>query len=121
MTKLVKKVVILLCLICLVGCMHRPTKAEMNTELKKPEVAIVIMESLKNIDRNAFTDNGVINSYEIDYDSVKHNPMGGISVVIYINKDPNLYYRFILNKRNNIYGIGLTTYSEKLDDLLKNR
>lgn len=112
---------VILGLVCLVGCMNRPNQEEMITELKKPEVVEVIEKSIKNIDKQAFTDSGVIKSYELDYNTVKYNPMGGISAIIYINKDTNLYYKFILNKRNNIYSIGATTYSSKLDDLLKNR
>lgn len=35
-------------------------------------------EVIKELDPKAFTDKGIIKSYEIDYDTVKHNPMGEI-------------------------------------------
>ena len=58
------------------GCTNIPSKEKMNEELQKPEVAAVIEENLKNLDNNAFTENGKIKSYEIDYNQTYYNPMG---------------------------------------------
>ena len=80
----------------------------------------IIEEGLKNIEKDALTEKGVIKSYEVDYDSVKHNPMGGIMFDIYINNDKELYIRKTL-----VRGIdgNLTSggggYSSKLDRLLE--
>jgi hypothetical protein len=46
--------------------------------VKSEEAKNVFEEGLKNLDPNALTSKGVIQSYEIDYDSIEHNPMGGI-------------------------------------------
>lgn len=45
--------------------------------VKSDEVQMVIEKRLRIIDSKAFTSEGVIQSYEVDYNSVKHNPMGG--------------------------------------------
>ena len=42
------------------------------------EVKKVIEEELKELDPNALTPKGKIQSYEIDDKTIEHNPMGGI-------------------------------------------
>ena len=97
-----------------------PSKEEMIKVVKSEEGKKIIEEGLKNIEKDALTEKGVIKSYEVDYDSVKHNPMGGIMFDIYINNDKELYIRKTLVK--GIDG-NLTSggggYSSKLDRLLE--
>ena len=45
--------------------------------VKSDEVQMVIEKRLRTIDSKAFTSEGVIQSYEVDYNSVKHNPWWG--------------------------------------------
>ncbi|RSJ12436.1 DUF1310 domain-containing protein [Streptococcus intermedius] len=45
--------------------------------VKSDEVQMVIEKRLRTIDSKAFTSEGVIQSYEVDYNYVKHNPWGG--------------------------------------------
>ena len=97
-----------------------PSKQEMIKVVKSEEAKRVIEKNLRNLDKNALTDKGLIRSYGIDYDSVRYNPMGGIMFDIYINNDKELYIRKTL-----VRGIdgNLTSggggYSSKLDRLLE--
>ena len=97
-----------------------PSKEEMIKVVKSEEAKKAIEETLKRLDKDALTEKGVIRNYEVDYDSVKHNPMGGIMFDIYINNDKELYIRKTLVK--GIDG-NLTSggggYSSKLDRLLE--
>ncbi|ECR2370422.1 DUF1310 family protein, partial [Listeria monocytogenes] len=52
---------------------------------------------LKDLDTKAFTEEGVIQSYEIDEKSINHNPMGGINVTVIINENPELYIKYTLD------------------------
>ncbi len=74
---------------------------EMIKVVKSEEAKKIFEEGLKNLDPKALTKKGVIQSYEIDYDSLKHNPMGGIDVTLYANKDKQLYIFFTLNKQSD--------------------
>lgn len=74
---------------------------EMIEVVKSEEAKQVVEEGLKNLDPKALTPEGVIQSYEIDYDSIEHNPMGGIDGTIVVNNDKELYIYFHLNKNSN--------------------
>ena len=73
MKKIVSLLMLTFSVFFLVACSNKPTKEAMNEELKKPEVVVVIEESLKNLDSDAFTEKGKIKSYEINYDKTEHN------------------------------------------------
>lgn len=67
-----------------------------------------------------------IKNITIDYDSVKHNPMGGIMVEGYVENDKNLKFTAGFNKNSQegtpeydeIEG-WVSSESEKLDDYLQ--
>lgn len=65
------------------------------------EAKKVFEDGLKDLDQKALTSEGIIKTYEIDKESVKRNPMGGINGVLVINNDKDLYVRFHLDKENN--------------------
>lgn len=65
------------------------------------EAKEVFENGLKVLDPKALTEEGIIKSYEIDEESIKHNPMGGINVTLFANKKSNLYIFFTLNKDEN--------------------
>lgn len=65
------------------------------------EAKEVFENGLKVLDPKALTEEGIIKSYEIDEESIKHNPMGGINVTLFANKKSNLYVFFTLNKDEN--------------------
>ena len=77
---------------------HMDKKAQLQEELikiAKSDEAIAIYEKdMKWLDPKAFTEEGIIQSYEVDYDSIELNPMGGFSIHLYINGDSK--YRYTL-------------------------
>ena len=123
MKKIISIIIAVMVLFLIGGCskmIGTPSKEEMTKVVKSEEGKKIIEEGLKNIEKDALTEKGVIKSYEVDYDSVKHNPMGGIMFDIYINNNKELYIRKTLVK--GIDG-NLTSggggYSSKLDRLLE--
>ena len=62
------------------------------------EVKELIVYDLKQKDPEAFTDQGKIQSYEIDDETIEHNPMGGIMFRIIINGDKEITENFGLRK-----------------------
>ncbi|EGP4822997.1 DUF1310 family protein [Enterococcus faecium] len=93
---------------------------EMIEIVKSEEAKQVVEEGLKNLDPKALTPEGVIQSYEIDYNSIEHNPMGGIMFTTYLNNDKELYIHDSLNKyRNEEFEGGGSALSPKLSELLK--
>ena len=118
-----KKVLVLVTLLLgigiIAGCTNTPSKEKMNEELQKPEVVEVIEQALKNLDKNALTEDGIITSYEIDYDKTYYNPMGGIEFYMIINGDNRLVIKPTLTKFNDKYGLGAGVLSEALSELLK--
>ena len=118
-----KKVLVLITLLLgigiVAGCTNTPSKEKMNEELKKPEVAAVIEKNLKNLDNNAFTENGKIKSYEIDYNQTYYNPMGGIGFYIIINGDDDLSIKTTLMNSNDKYRLATVALSRDLSKLIR--
>ena len=119
MKKVLKLVAILFGIGIIAGCMNTPSKEKMNEELQKPEVAAVIEENLKNLDNNAFTENGKIKSYEIDYNQTYYNPMGGIGFYIIINGDDELSIKTTLMYDNDKYRLATVALSRDLSKLIR--
>ena len=84
------------------------------------EARKVYEEHMRENDPNALTREGVIQSYEIDTETLEYNPMGGLMVRLYFNKNKELDFHFGLIKNDNgeyeTYGY---TISPKLSALLK--
>ena len=87
-------VIILASLLVIVGLsiggykvMKQVEHDEMVRVVKGEEVKEIIEDYLNYIDEKAFTNKGVIQSYEIDTESIQHNPMGGINFSVYVNDD----------------------------------
>ncbi|EUJ31232.1 hypothetical protein MFLO_09262 [Listeria floridensis FSL S10-1187] len=93
---------------------------DMQEVVNSEEAKKVFEEGLKNLDKNALTDKGIIKTYKIDDGSIEHNPMGGIMVRLYINGDDKLYIDDSLNKYDgsNLEGGG-SAISPKLSKLLE--
>ncbi|BDR59434.1 DUF1310 family protein [Xylocopilactobacillus apicola] len=87
---------------------------EMVKEVKKNEKSIE--EFIRTDDKNK-----VVKTVTIDYDSIEHNPMGGIMVRCYVNGDKSLRFSvtisnyYIEDKREYSFSGGI---SSKLDDLM---
>lgn len=98
-------------------------KQEINQEMqytaRSYRAKELIEKEIRREDPKAFTDEGIIKSYEIDYNSVEHNPMGGFTVTTYMNNDKNLYMRFLFDKDRGYLDIGGGSISGKLSDMLE--
>ncbi|EAE3400428.1 DUF1310 family protein, partial [Listeria monocytogenes] len=59
---------------------------KLNKEMKQvvysDEAKQVFEKRLTNLDAKAFTKEGIIQSYEINKESIERNPMGGINVTL---------------------------------------
>ncbi len=80
------------------------SKQEIEQEMKDMVYGVRITEliekNIKEYDPDAFTDDGIIKSYEIDSKTISKNPMGGIGFLIYINNLSDLYVRITLYSNN---------------------
>ena len=96
---------------------------EMVITVKSEEVQNIIEDNLKLRHAGALESGDVIQSYQIDMDSIKHSPMGGIIFKVYINNDKQLYVHFLINKDLNsgkLVNQGGGT-SEKFSELIRNQ
>ena len=96
---------------------------EMVNTVKSEEVKNIIEHNLKLRHASALESGDVIQSYQIDMESIKHSPMGGIIFKVYINNDKQLYVHFLINKDLNsgklVHQGGGT--SEKFSELMRNQ
>ncbi|AXQ79284.1 DUF1310 family protein [Streptococcus chenjunshii] len=60
------------------------------------EARKVYVDFIKKREAQAFTENGIIQSFEIDRDSLEYNPMGGLMVRVVLNGKRNIYISFNL-------------------------
>ena len=123
-----KRYIVLIAILIIIGVpmlnfyrMKQEINQEMQRVAKSERAKELIEEEIMREDPKAFTEEGIIKSYEIDYNSVKHNPMGGFSVTTYMNNDKELYMRFSFDKDRGYLDIGGITFSGKLDDMLEGR
>ncbi|EQC0675505.1 DUF1310 domain-containing protein [Listeria innocua] len=91
---------------------------EMMNVVYSDDAKMVFEVRLKAADADAFTEKGVIQSYEIDKKSIKENPMGGINVTLIINGNPELYIKYTMNNFNGELSGGASVTSGNLDKLL---
>ena len=66
---------------------HLEFQQEMVRIVHSNEVKELIVYDLKQKDLEAFTDQGKIQSYEIDDETIEHNPMGEIMFEVIINRN----------------------------------
>ncbi|MCD2223351.1 DUF1310 domain-containing protein [Listeria cossartiae] len=105
-----------------IGVKFYVDEKKLNEEMIKlvysDEAKQVFEVRLKAVDAKAFTENGVIQSYEIDKKSIKRNPMGGINVTLIINGNPELDIKYTMNNFNGELSGGASVTSGNLDKLL---
>ena len=77
---------------------HLEFQQEMVRIVHSNEVKELIVYDLKQKDPDAFTEKGRIQSYEINDETIEHNPMGGIMFRIIINGDKEITENFGLRK-----------------------
>ncbi|EDO0828136.1 DUF1310 family protein [Listeria monocytogenes] len=91
---------------------------KLNTEMMNvvcsDEAKQVFNDDIKLIDTKAFTKEGLIQSYEVDKESIEPNPMGGIIVALVINKDPALKLTYTVKKNNEELKSGGASISKEL-------
>ncbi|EDO1156827.1 DUF1310 domain-containing protein [Listeria innocua] len=91
---------------------------KLNKEMKQvvysDEAKEVFEKRLTNLDAKAFTKEGIIQSYEINKESIERNPMGGINVTLIINKDLEWYITYTLGKQNGKLEGGGASISKEL-------
>ena len=71
---------------------------EMVHIVKSDEVKAIIENNLKQRHKGALEEGNIIQSYEIDKDSISWNPMGGIMFRVFINNNKEIYVNFSINK-----------------------
>ncbi|EAF5665980.1 DUF1310 family protein [Listeria innocua] len=121
-----KKWIIILGIVIIVifglGVKFYMDEEKLNKEMRKvvysEESKQVFEVRLKAVDADAFTEKGVIQSYEIDHKSIKKNPMGGINVTLIINGNSELYIKYTMNNFNGELSGGASVTSGNLDKLL---
>ena len=116
-----------ICLLWIGGTMymdHLKLEEEMIQVVNSEEAKKVLETGLKNLDPNALTSEGVIKNYKIDYENIKRNPIGGISVPLIINDNDkllisNLLSRNLANGKLGELKIGSSNTTYELHELLK--
>ena len=93
---------------------------EMVHIVKSDEVKEIVENYLRYLDNDALTDKGKIISYQIDEQSIEHNPMGGIMFTVFLNDDSELYVRMTLEKDHETGKIQQSGggYAKKVKDLV---
>ena len=71
---------------------------EMVQIVKSDEVKEIIESNLKQRHKGALEEGNIIQSYEIDKDSISLNPMGGIMFRVFINHNKEMYVYFLIDK-----------------------
>ena len=100
---------------------HLEFQQEMVRIVHSKEVEKIVIENLKQKDPDAFTENGKIQSYEIDDETIEHNPMGGIMFKVIINGDKEITGSMGLRKYSEdgpIESVGMNA-SEGLQELME--
>ncbi|EAD1190232.1 DUF1310 family protein [Listeria monocytogenes] len=109
---------IVIIVIFAIGVKFYMDEEKLNTEMMNVvcsnEAKEVFNDDIKLIDTKAFTKEGLIQSYEVDKESIEPNPMGGIIVALVINKDPALKLTYTLKKNNEELKSGGASISKEL-------
>lgn len=96
---------------------------KLNKEMKQvvysDEAKQVFEKRLTNLDAKAFTKEGIIQSYEINKESIERNPMGGTNVTLIINKDLEWNVTYTLGKHNGKLDSGGASISKDLTKKLE--
>ena len=92
--------------------------------LKQKEIAVVksdkaqsaIEKCIKKIDPKALTDEGIIKSYKIDYNSVKDKSLQGFTVTVYVNNDKEQFIVFLIDSLTSP-SVAKSGFSHKLHEM----
>ncbi len=84
--------------------------------VKSDRIRTVIEKSIKKIDSKALTDEGIIKSYKIDYNSVKDKSLQGFTVTVYVNNDKEQFIVFLITSSNSRL-VTEERFSHKLNEM----
>ena len=124
-----KRYIFLIVILLLIGVPmlnFMASKQQMEQNMKNmvydARITELIKKNIKEYDPNAFTDDGIIKSYEIDSKTISQNPMGGIDFLIYVNNLSDLYIITTL-RSNNGGGLVVSSFnpSPELINLLEEK
>ena len=94
--------VVLLSLLTIIGLTFAGYKIVEHSYVEKivqsDEVKTIIESNLKQRHKGALEEGNIIQSYEIDKDSISLNPMGGIMFRVFINHNKEMYVHFLIDK-----------------------
>ena len=92
---------------------------EMKKVVYSDEAHQVYKKDLLYIDKNAFSEKGIIKTYSIS--SFERNPMGGIIVYLYVNENENYHVSVFLEKFSETGRLmsGGGSWSPELEKLVK--
>ena len=97
-----KTIIILLSLLTIIGLTFAGYKIVEHRTIEKivqsDEVKTIIESNLKQRHKGALEEGNIIQSYEIDKDSISLNPMGGIMFRVFINNNKEMYVHFLIDK-----------------------
>ena len=101
--KVLKRIkVVLLSLLTIIGLTFAGYKIVEHSTVEKivqsDEVKAIIENNLKKRHKGALEEGDIIQSYEIDKDSISLNPMGGIMFRVFINNNKEMYVNFLIDK-----------------------
>ena len=86
------------------------------------EAKKVYEDFIKERDPNAFEEDGIIQSYEVDTNSLEYNPMGGLMVNIIVNEDDDMDISYnLIDNGDGTYHSAFYTVSPKLSKILKEK
>ncbi|MEX2803763.1 DUF1310 family protein [Streptococcus sp. H31] len=84
------------------------------------EARKVYVDFIKKREPQAFTENGIIQSYEIDRDSLEYNPMGGLIIDIFVNNNKDAFVSFnLMDNGDGTYSSAYHIISVEFNALLK--
>ena len=66
--------------------------------VQSDEVKTIIESNLKQRHKGALEEGNIIQSYEIDKESISLIPMGGIMFRVFINNNKEMYVNFLIDK-----------------------
>ncbi|MBS0686439.1 DUF1310 family protein [Streptococcus suis] len=121
--KKVMKVIIGILLVIVIGIggfayMQHKEREEMVAIATSEEAKKVYEDFMKKRDPNAFEEDGVVQSYEIDTNSLKYNPMGGLMVKITLTGSQELEVDFnLIDNGDGTYHSAYYIYSPELDEI----
>ena len=94
--------VVLLSLLTIIGLVFAGYKIVEHSYVEKivqsDEVKTIIESNLKQRHKGALEEGNIIQSYEIDKDSISLNPMVGIMFRVFINNNKEMYVNFLIDK-----------------------